>query len=185
MRKKIPNRADELAYHAFTQALEQNKIHLALIESKINRPASPVYNPWEVLLPILLPVVLGLILILAVGPIFGLVFMGAAIIASSNLVKKQLEQRLMLRTRAMLLAGYDDFCRLWEFGGLVLVNAENKKLGCIAAEGDWKEFVIRNFADLMIEKPSQPELLQTSLPEPANQQTEPTNETPKPRRRSA
>ncbi len=184
MRKK-PNRADELAYHALKTAVEENKIHLCLVESRINRPTSPVYNPWEVLLPVLLPVVLGLILILAVGPIFGLVFMVAAILVSSNLVKKKLEQKLMERTRDFLLSGYENFCSLWAFGGPVLVNAENKKLGCIAPEGDWQEFVIRNFADLMIEKNKPQEQAPMSPPEPANQQTEQKDETPKSRRRSA
>lgn len=155
MSKKIPNRADELAFHALKKAFEENKIHLCLVESKINRPSSPVYNPWEVLLPILIPVVLGLILILAVGPIFGLFFMVAMIMVSSNLVRKKLEQKLLERTRAYLLSDYDNFCRLWAFGGIVLVNAENKKLGCIAPDGDWKEFVIKNFADLMVDKAEQ------------------------------
>ena len=33
-----------------------------------------------------------------------------------------------------------------------MVNAENKKSGCVSPDGDWKEFVIQNFADYMVEK---------------------------------
>ena len=29
---------------------------------------------------------------------------------------------------------------------------ENKKSGCVSPDGDWKEFVIQNFADYMVEK---------------------------------
>ncbi len=177
MVKKFPNRAEELAYHALKKAMEEEKLHLCLVESKINRPTSPVYNPWEVLLPVLLPVVLGLILILAVGPIFGLVFMIAAILVSSNLVRKKLENKLLERTRTHLLSGYDNFCQLWDFGGIVLVNAENKKIGCLAPDGDWKEFVVKNFADLMIEKP-------VETPTPEESKEEPKDETPRSHRRS-
>lgn len=178
MRKKIPNRADELAFNALKKGMEENKIHLCLVESKINRPSSPVYNPWEVLLPILVPVVLGLILILAVGPIFGLFFMVAMIMISSNLVKKKLEQKLMERSRAYLLSNYENFCKLWDFGGVVLVNAENKKAGCIAPDGDWREFVVKNFAELMVEKHEEP------APAPEETKEEPKDETPRPRNRS-
>lgn len=184
MTKKIYNRADELVFHALKKAFAENKIHLCLVESKINRPSSPVYNPWEVLLPILVPVILGLILILAVGPIFGLFFMVAMIMVSSNLVKKKLEQKLFERTKELLLSDYDNFCKLWDFGGIVLVNAENKKLGCIAPDGDWKEFVIKNYADLMIEKKEETPPPPPQEEKPAEPKTdEAKNETPGSRRR--
>ncbi len=182
MAKKLPNRAEEMAYHALKKAVEENKLHLCLVESKINRPNSPVYNPWEVLLPALLPVILGLILILAVGPIFGLVFMIAAIMVSANLVKKKLDTKLLDRTRSYLLSGYDNFCQLWEFGGIVLVNAENKKIGCLAPDGDWKEFAVKNFADLMIEKPAEEPAPQEEPKEELRE--EPKDETPRSHRRS-
>ena len=83
MGKKIRNRADEMIFCTLQKAINQEKIQLCLLESKINRPTSPVYNPWEVLLPILIPTILGLILIMTVGPIFGLVFMVFAIFAVS------------------------------------------------------------------------------------------------------
>ena len=37
MTKKIYNRADELVFHALKKAFAENKIHLCLVESKINR----------------------------------------------------------------------------------------------------------------------------------------------------
>ena len=150
--KKVKNRADELIFHALKKAVEEGKIHICLINSRINKPSSPVYNPWEVLLPILVPVLIGLILILAVGPLFGLFFMVGLIMVSSTLVKKKLDNLLLDRSKAFLLSNFDNCNKLWDFGGVVLVNAENKNLGCVSPDADWKEFVIRNFSDLMIEK---------------------------------
>ena len=150
--KKVKNRADELIFHALKKAVEEDKIHICLINSRINKPSSPVYNPWEMLLPILLPVLIGLILILAVGPLFGLFFMVGLIMISSTLVKKKLDNLLLERSKNFLLSGFDNCNKLWDFGGVVLVNAENKNLGCVSPDADWKEFVVRNFSDLMVEK---------------------------------
>ncbi len=152
MSKKFINRADELIFGALQKAVLEDKVHICLLTSQINRPNSPVYNPWEVLLPILIPVLLGLVLILTVGPMFGLLFMAALILASNHIVKKKLDARLLERTKTFLLSSLENCQNIWDFGGVVLVNHQNKNQGCVAPEGDWKEFVVNNFADLMIEK---------------------------------
>ena len=87
MAKRI-SKADTLVFKAMQKAIEDEKLQICLINSKINVPGSPVYNPWETLLPILLPVLLGLILIWLVGILLGLAVMVGGILLSSNLVKK-------------------------------------------------------------------------------------------------
>ena len=155
--KKILNRADLLVFKAFQKAVQEGKIHVCLLQGKINRPSSPVYNPWETLLPVLIPVIIGLVMIIGVGIMFGLLFMAATTFASLNLVRKKLDHRLLERSRGYLTANYEQCCELWEFGGVVLINAADKKDGCVAPEGDWKEFVIKNFSDMMVEKKPQDE----------------------------
>lgn len=149
---KRMNKADTMVYKALQKAVAEDKLHICLISSKINIPGSPLYNPWEALLPILVPVLFGLILIGAVGILLGLAFMIAGIMLSSNLVKKKMEQRLFERAKENLIADYESCNRLWDFGGIVLVKADDKKQGCIAPDGNWKEFVILNFASLMTDK---------------------------------
>ena len=83
---------------------------------------------------------------------FGLLFMAALILASNHIVKKKLDARLLERTKTFLLSSLENCQNIWDFGGVVLVNNQNKNQGCVAPEGDWKEFVVNNFADLMIEK---------------------------------
>lgn len=151
MSKRI-NKADSLVFKALQKAVAEDKLHICLISSKVNVPGSPVYNPWEALLPVLLPVLCGLVLIGAVGILLGLAFMIAGIMLSSNLVKKKMEQRLSLRARDLLTSDYEACNQLWDFGGIVLVKADDKKQGCISPEGNWKEFIILNFADLMTDK---------------------------------
>lgn len=151
MTKRI-NKADRMLFNALKKAIDEGKIHLCLINSKVNIPGSKIYNPWEMLLPILLPVLLGLILIGVVGILVGISIMTIGIFLSSNLVKKKMEARLMDRALKMFTSDYNTCEEMWQFGGLVLVKADDKKYGCIAPEGDWKEFVVKHFAELMVDK---------------------------------
>jgi hypothetical protein len=113
---------------------------------------------------------------MTVGPIFGLVFMVAAIFVVSNLVKKKLENRLYERSKNFLISSYENFNKLWDFGGIVLINSANQKQACISPESEWKDFVVQNFAELMVDKPE---------PQPTDTpQEEPKNEAPRQRRRS-
>lgn len=151
MAKRI-NKADRLTFKALQTAIDKGELQIALINSKINIPSSPVYNPWEVLLPTLIPTVLGLFLIWLVGIIFGLIFMIAGILLSSNLVKKKMEQRLFDRSKQFFVSDYNSCNELWDFGGIVLINSSNKKHCCVSPEGNWKEFVVLNYSQYMSDK---------------------------------
>ena len=151
MAKRI-NKADRLVFKALQKAIYDDKIHVCLISSKVNVPGSPVYNPWECLLPVLLPVLLGFLLIGMVGILLGLGVMIVGILLSSNLVKKKMEQKLLNRAKRFLTLSYDACNQLWDFGGIVLVKAEDKKYGCISPEGNWKDFIIIHFSDYMTDK---------------------------------
>ena len=152
MSSKAPNKADLLVYKALKTAISQDKLRIYLDYGKINRPQSPVYDPWESLLPVLVPVLIGLALIIGVGVIFGLLFIGVMVEVFSVYFKKKIYRRLIERTKAYLVSGYENCEKLWEWGGIVLVNADNKTIGCVAPEGDWKDFVVINFADFMVDK---------------------------------
>ncbi len=141
-----------MIFKALQKALKEDKIHLCLINSRVNIPGSKIYNPWEALLPILIPVMIGLILIGAVGILVGLAIMTIGIILSSNLVKKKMEARLLNRALKMFTADYETCEEMWQFGGLVLVKSDDNKYGCISPQGDWKEFVVKHFASLMVDK---------------------------------
>ena len=74
-----PSKADLLIYKALNKAIEKDQLRIYLDYGKINRPGSPVYDAWENLLPVLTPVLPGLMFILSVSVIFGLSFMIALI----------------------------------------------------------------------------------------------------------
>jgi len=152
-----PNKADLLIYKALTKAMEQNLLLLYLDSGKLNRPTSPVYNPWETLLPLLIPIIIGLILIMTVSSFFGLAFIIGMILVYTYYFKRIIDKKLLLRTKAYMTANFNNCKELWQYGGIVLATAENKKIGCIAPSGDWKEFIVKNFADFMVDKQPQEE----------------------------
>lgn len=152
MANRRPNKADALVFKALQRAVEQDRLRIYLDYSKINRPQSPVYDAWECLLPVLVPVIIGLLLIISVGVLFGLLFIVVMILVYSTYIKKRMHRILVERTKKFMVDSYDNCCDLWEFGGIVLVNSLNKKIGCVSPEGDWKDFVVINYADLMVDK---------------------------------
>ena len=145
-----PSKADYLIYKALQTAIEKNQLRLYLDYGRINRPGSPVYDVWENLLPVLTPVVIGLILIISVSVFFGLAFIVAMILVYITYFKKRVDLYLIERTKDYFMQSYNNCVKLWSFGGIVLVNAEDKRHGCVSPEGDWKEFVVKNFADYMV-----------------------------------
>ncbi len=157
MTKKTPNRAEEMAYQAMQKAFEQDLLRLYLDYAKLNRPGSPVYDPWESLLPILVPVMIGLILILSAGIFFGLLFIIVMILIYSTYFKKKIYRRLIDRTKKFLTSNYENCQMLWEYGGIVLVNTTDKNIGCVSPEGNWKEFIVNNYPDFLLEKKPAPQ----------------------------
>lgn len=149
---KKPNKADLLIYKAFNRALQENLLRLYLDTAKLNRPDSPIYNPWENLLPLLIPTIIGLWLIMTVSSFFGLTFIIGTILIYNYYFKRLIDKRLLERAKKYVAIDFEHCQEMWNYGGLVLATAANKKIGCISPAGDWKEFVVQNFADFMVDK---------------------------------
>ena len=141
-----------MTYKALLKAIEKDKLRIYFDYIKLNRPGSKVYNPWECLLPVLVPAFIGLLLIVAFNIIFGLFFIVVMVTICTYYFRKKIHMRIIERTKAMITSNYENMEELWTFGGIVLVNNDNKKLGCVSPEGDWKEFVVRNYSEYMIDK---------------------------------
>ena len=147
-----PNRAEQLIYKAFKKALEQNLLYIYLDTDKMNRPNSPIYNPWENLLPLLLPVIIGLALILSKSVFYGLAFIIGTIILYKFGIRHLISKILLKRAKKYLTQDFRHCEKLWKFGGLVLAAAANRKVSCIAPDGSWKDYIVENFSYLMTEE---------------------------------
>ena len=152
MTKSTISKRDGMIFKALQKAVSNDKLRIYLDYGKVNRPNSPIYNAWESLLPILIPLLIGVFMILSIGVLFGLLFIIGMIIVYTTYFKKKLYMRVIERTKAHLTTNITLCQDLWNFGGIVLVSTEDNKNGCVSPDGDWKEFVVKNFSDYMIEK---------------------------------
>lgn len=152
-----PNKADKLVYKALTRALTNNDVQIYLDCSQVNRPGSPVYNPWENLLPILGYTLLGLLIIISLNVIIGLLTIVGLLMLHTSYYQKKLHHRLLERTKQYLSTDYNHCQTLWQHGGIVLVSSDNKKQGCASPQGDWKDYTIKHFSHYMTDNNNQPE----------------------------
>ena len=94
---------------------------------------------------------------MSVGTFFGLAFIIGVVLVYTYYFKKIIDRRLLERTKKYIYKDFENCQNLWKHGGIVLAPEANKKLGCISPDGDWKEFTVQNFADLMIDKKEETE----------------------------
>ena len=166
MAKRI-SKADALVFKAVQKAISEEKLNMYLINSKVNIPGSPVYNPWECLLPTLIPVLIGLLMIWVVGILLGLAIMVGGIVLSSSFVKKKMEHKLYERAKNFFVNDIYSCNQLWEFGGVVLVKNDDKKQTCVSPDNNWKEFVVLNFSEFMTDKKTEENEAETKNEEAA------------------
>ncbi|MDD4556017.1 MAG: hypothetical protein PHE89_01625 [Alphaproteobacteria bacterium] len=151
MATKKPNKADLMTYKALQKAVEENKLKIFVNDIILNKPGIAVYNPWENLLPKLLPVLIGFF-VLFFSVILGLIIIIGSLALNERICKKKLNIRFYNRTKEYVLKSYDTYDEIWQLGGLILADSENKKNSCLSPEENWKEYIIHNFSELMIDK---------------------------------
>jgi len=138
-----------------TQAAQDYKLHERLAEAymadririqidfmRLNRTGSPVFDPWENVVPLL-----GLLLVsLAVMP-FNLVAGTLALIGAmflyAFLVRPWLARRVRDRTIESMLKNAHNWQVLWSYGGIVVTLTDNPRIGVVSPGGNWRSFARR------------------------------------------
>jgi len=146
------NRRDLLMYNAMVKAIEQKMVRVAINFGVLNKVGSPVYNPWENLLPILSPLILGLVMMFMSGIIGGMVIMLLGLMLYGMFFKTVVSAILENRTVAYITKNYEQWQTIWDMGGITVLSTLYANVGCASPEGDWKQFVALNISDLMVEE---------------------------------
>ena len=81
--------------------------------------------------------------------ISGLFFISASMMGYSLYYKKILHKKLIERTKNYITQRYENLENLWHKGGLIFVVTENKNIGTLSPDGSWKDFIVKNFSELM------------------------------------
>lgn len=109
----------------------------------LNRPGSPVFNPWESTLPLLLPLLLAVMLLFLGGLLPGLLLMVAAVLLYVFVIRQWLARQLYGRAVVMMMVDAPTLQRLWDFGGVIIAMTDQPRNQARAPRTDWRLFIDR------------------------------------------
>lgn len=148
--KKI-NKADLLKYKALHRVISQDKTIIYYDYEKLNRTGSPIYSPWENLIPILFPLFIGFGLVFFVGIFISLLVITGSCLLYVYYLRKFIYLKLKERTKIYILSSIDKFQEMWNLGALILVTSDGKNLGCFSPDGDWRDFIVKYYSEYMVD----------------------------------
>jgi hypothetical protein len=138
-----------------TQAAQDYKLHERLAEAymadririqidfqRLNRTGSPVFNPWENVVP-LLGLLLGSLAIMPFNLVAGTIAMVGAMFFFAFLVRPWVARRLRERTIQAMLKNAHNWQLIWSYGGVVVVLRDNPRIGVVSPAGNWRTFARR------------------------------------------
>ncbi len=141
------DKASLLMFETLVKALQNGEVTLEIKYDYLNNVRSPVYNPWETVLPLIIVLIIALMIMLGVGIIWGMAVMAVGLVLYRLLLKPVLEKRLHERLLRFLSSGYQNWLTMWEFGGFTLIRENAFKTRCEAPKGNWKEFTALNLSE--------------------------------------
>lgn len=139
---------DRNAHLALQRAIRMGKVGVYTDFNQLNRKGSPVYDAWENVAGLLLPILAGLAVLFVGGLLPGTVALALAALLYVLSVRPYLAHRLNDRTRDMLTRDLATWRRLWRLPGIALVLTHYRNVGCVSPSDDWRRFVHENFPEL-------------------------------------
>lgn len=135
----------EQAYHERLRAAsERNIITFHSDFDHLNRPSSPVFDPWESVGPLLGLLIISVTVMLFGGLIPGVVILVISVILYVVGIRPWVATRLHKRVVVMALHGPRHFQALWDFGGVAITLTDRPQYGVSAPKGNWRMFIKRS-----------------------------------------
>lgn len=134
---------DKVLHDRLRAAYERNVVSIYTEFQRLNTPGSPVFNPWESVLPLLALLLMAVIVMLVGGILVGMgaLVLGLAIYAL--VVRKWLARQVYNRALITLMVDARTFQEVWDHGGVVLAMTDRPQHQARAPRGSWRAFVDR------------------------------------------
>lgn len=142
-------REDEL-YRSLQAAWEHHMLDAVGNMKMLNQAGSPVCNPWESILPLLVLVLGSLFMLLVYKLLLGTLALLASTVLFLFVVRPWTAARLHGRLVAYLFSNIENFKSQWKQGGVSLVWTGYPPDFCHAPKGDWRKFAERHARPLAL-----------------------------------
>ena len=159
-----PSRQDQLIFQGLQRAIVEKKAFLKVNVRQLNKIGSPVFNPWENILPMFLAVGLAIATMYIVNLTMGTIMLVVLCLIDVIVMPLILEPIIQNRLARRIVPKIEKFLIAWYYGGFKIVLVAEPTYCCMAKLEDWREFTTEYFPDLI---PVDPSILQ--------QQAEQTN----------
>ncbi|MFA7431877.1 MAG: hypothetical protein WCZ23_17105 [Rhodospirillaceae bacterium] len=134
---------DKLLHDRLRAAHERNVISIYTEFQRLNTPGSPVFNPWESVLPLLGLLLFAVAIMLFGGILVGMAALAFGLVVYAVIVRQWLARQVYNRTLIALMVDAKTFQSVWDHGGVVLVMTDHPQHQARAPRGSWRAFVNR------------------------------------------
>jgi len=162
MAKGQSKKRDRALYARLIESYHADRVGIFVDFDRLNRPKSPVYNPWENTGPLIILLVVSLVIMIALDLLIGTALMVLSVMFYLFIVRPWVAQRLYRRSLDAATENLHNWEVLWRLGGLVITLNYMSKTRCVSPSGDWRAFVTRYLPEMELDDTPMDEFNQTT-----------------------
>lgn len=149
--KPAEKKRDRALYARLVESYQADRVSVFVDFDRLNHPRSPIWNPWENVVPLLLLLVGSLAIMFTVDLLLGTAVMVLGVFLYLFMIRPWISQRVYRRAIEAAMDNLHNWNILWKQGGLVITLNYMSKTRCVSPDGDWRAFVTRYLPEMEIE----------------------------------
>jgi len=130
---------DYRLHERLAEAYMADRIRIQVNFEHLNRAGSPVFDPWENVLP-LIGLILFCIFLMVFDLVVGTIGLVVAMFVYALFVRPWVAKRVRQRTIESMLKNAHNWQVIWSLGGVVVTLVDNPRIGVVAPAGNWRTF---------------------------------------------
>lgn len=149
--KMQERKRDRALYARLIESYQADRVGIFVDFDRLNHPKSPIWNPWENTVPLLVVLVVSIVVMFTVELLLGTAIMVLGVFFYLFIVRPWISQRVYRRAIDAATDNLHNWNILWKLGGLVVTLNFMNKTRCVSPDGDWKAFVTRYLPEMEME----------------------------------
>ena len=151
MGKGPSKKRDRALYARLMESYHADRVGVFIDFDRLNRPRSPVYNPWENTAPLLMMLVASIVIMILFHVLLGTAIMVFCVMFYLFVIRPWIAQRVYRRSLDAATENLHNWNLLWRLGGLVITLNYMNKTRCVSPDGDWRDFVTRYLPEMELD----------------------------------